>query len=94
MNRGDIWTVNLRVFQRAIVVAALPNHPNVLVVPLRDNLAVVPTLLVIHEPSTGLLADIPSITGLDRRRLLEKVGHIDAKTMEEIRNGLTAYLDL
>lgn len=94
MNRGEIWTVDLRSFKHAVLVAVLPNHPNVVLVPLRDDLAVTPTLVAVREPSTGLIADIASMTGLHRRRFLEHIGHLDEDTHQQLRTGLTAYLDL
>ncbi|WP_347588567.1 hypothetical protein [Acrocarpospora sp. B8E8] len=79
---------------KVVVIGVVPNHPNVVVVPLRDDLAVTPTLLAVRDPGTGLIADVASMTGLSRTRLLDHVGEVDHKTLAAIGSGIMAFLDL
>jgi hypothetical protein len=84
----------MRSFRCALVLSVLPNHPNVVLIPMRDDLAVRPNLLVFRHPDTGLLLDVPSMTGLDKSRLIERIGAADAKILVQVRQAVTDLLDL
>jgi hypothetical protein len=95
VNRGEIWSVDLRSVRYVLIASVpLPNHPNVVVVPLRDDLAVTPTLIAVRDPDTGLIADVASMTGISSKRFVARLRDADPKTLERVEHGMRALLGL
>lgn len=75
-------------------------HPSTLICPITTNIILEAEILRVHlkEAKFGLKADcdimIDQIRAIDNKRLLEKVGEVDHKTVQKIRENLKIVLDL
>ena len=94
MRRGEVWETDLRSVRHVVVIGTIPNHPNVVIVPLRDDLSVTPTIVAVRDPGTGLIADVASMTGISRTRFTQRTGTLDGKTLTAITTAVSALLDL